>query len=135
MLETFSRELAEIERIVEMTDFVFTEHQLDSSVRNVVDLAMEEFFTNMIKYNKGTDADIEIELKPVGKGIQVSMTDFNVDRFDPTQAPDVDTNAPLDERTPGGLGIYLVMKMVDSVSYEYQNRASKITFSMGVKIV
>ena len=40
----------------------------------------------------------------------------------------VDTDAPLGERTPGGLGLYLVLKMVDSIHYEYRNRQSKITF-------
>jgi anti-sigma regulatory factor (Ser/Thr protein kinase) len=41
----------------------------------------------------------------------------------------VDTDAPLSERTPGGLGLYLVLKMADSIHYEYHNRQSKITFT------
>ena len=42
--------------------------------------------------------------------------------------PAVDVDAPLENRTPGGLGLYLVLKMADSIHYEYRNRTSKITF-------
>ena len=41
----------------------------------------------------------------------------------------VDVDSMLDDRTPGGLGLYLVAKMVDSIHYEYRNRTSKITFT------
>jgi anti-sigma regulatory factor (Ser/Thr protein kinase) len=66
----------------------------------------------------------------VNGGIEVSLTDFDVDRFDPTVRRDIDVDAPLAERTPGGLGVYLVLKMVDSIHYEYHDRQSKITFQI-----
>jgi serine/threonine-protein kinase RsbW len=67
-------------------------------------------------------------MAPHPLGLEVRLTDYDVERFDPTRAAPVDVNAPLDERSPGGLGLYLVMKMVDSIHYEYRNRQSKITF-------
>ena len=30
---------------------------------------------------------------------------------------------------PGGLGLYLVLKMADTIHYEYRDRTSKITFT------
>lgn len=51
-----------------------------------------------------------------------------MERFDPTRLKQVDVDAPLAERTPGGLGLYLVLKMADSINYEYHDRTSKITF-------
>jgi anti-sigma regulatory factor (Ser/Thr protein kinase) len=65
---------------------------------------------------------------PHALGLEVRLTDYDVERFDPTSVASVDIDAPLDERTPSGLGLYLVMKMVDSIHYEYRNRQSKITF-------
>jgi anti-sigma regulatory factor (Ser/Thr protein kinase) len=44
----------------------------------------------------------------------------------------VDIDATLAERSPGGLGLYLVLKMADSIHYQYHNRKSKITFSNSV---
>jgi serine/threonine-protein kinase RsbW len=128
MKQKFNRSFDELNNIVTMTEVFFREEGLQQGLRNVVDLATEELFVNMVTYNTESDEDILIQMRPHEHGIEVSLTDYNVDRFDPTAAGPVDINAPLEERTPGGLGLYLVMKMVDSIHYEYRNRQSKITF-------
>jgi serine/threonine-protein kinase RsbW len=128
----FKRNFEEIRDIVSMTANFFAHENLDNALRNSVDLAIEELFVNMVTYNTETKADILIEMQRDNGGIEVSLTDYNVDRFDPTEATSVNIKAPLDERTPGGLGLYLVIKMVDSIHYEYHDRTSKITFRQGV---
>ena len=125
---SYDRGLYEIENIVGATATFFEDHDIDSGIRFVVDLVIEELFVNMVKYNTGTEAQIEIEMTPWPQGIRVSLTDFDVERFDPTDYQTVDINAAADDRTPGGLGIFLVLKMIDSISYDYHNRVSKITF-------
>ena len=128
MKQKFNRSFDELKNIVTMTETLFREEKLQPGLRNVVDLATEELFVNMVTYNTESDEDILIKMRPHEHGIEVSLTDYDVDRFDPTAAGPVDINAPLEERTPGGLGLYLVLKMVDSIHYEYRNRKSKITF-------
>ena len=91
MQRKFGRSLDEIQNIVDFTGEFFDTHAIDSSVRYIVDLCVEELFVNMVTY-------------------------------------DTETDAPLEQRTPGGLGLYLVLKMVNSIHYEYRNRNSKITF-------
>ena len=128
MKQKFNRSFDELKNIVTMTEALFREEGLQPGLRNVVDLAIEELFVNMVTYNTESDEDILIQMRPHEHGVEVSLTDYDVDRFDPTAAGPVDIHAPLEERTPGGLGLYLVMKMVDSIHYEYRNRQSKITF-------
>jgi serine/threonine-protein kinase RsbW len=128
MERKFKRSFEELKNIVTMTEAIFREEGLQPGLRNVVDLATEELFVNMVTYNTESDEDILIQMRPHEHGVEVSLTDYNVNRFDPTVAGPVDTDAPLSERTPGGLGLYLVLKMVDSIHYEYRNRQSKITF-------
>ena len=128
MQRKFKRDFNELKNIVTMTGSVFNELGMNPGLRNVVDLATEELFVNMVTYNTESSEDILIEMVPHALGLEVRLTDYNVERFDPTSAASVDINAPLDEHTPGGLGLYLVMKMVDSIHYEYRNRQSKITF-------
>ena len=128
MEQKFKRSLDELRNIVTMTEAVFRQEGLQADLRNVVDLATEELFVNMVTYNTESEEDILIQMVPHEHGIEVSLTDYDVARFDPTNASAVDVNAPLEERTPGGLGLYLVLKMVDSIHYEYRNRQSKITF-------
>jgi anti-sigma regulatory factor (Ser/Thr protein kinase) len=126
-----ARNLAELSEIVAMTDRFYSEHGIDPGKRHVVDLCIEELFVNMVTYDTETDARILIELAPHGTGVKVSLTDYDVDRFDPRRAPSVDVDTPLEQREPGGLGLFLVLKMVDSINYEYQDRVSKITFVAG----
>jgi anti-sigma regulatory factor (Ser/Thr protein kinase) len=128
MDKAFGRSLGELKNIVRFTGDFFEEQQSDPSTRYVVDLCVEELFVNMVTCNTETGADILIEMSPHEHGVEVSMTDFDVERFDPREATEVDVDASLEQRTPGGLGLYLVLKMVDSIHYEYRNRTSKITF-------
>ncbi|MGB7453260.1 MAG: ATP-binding protein [Lysobacterales bacterium] len=128
MQRKFKRDFNELKNIVTMTESVFNELGMNPDLRNVVDLATEELFVNMVTYNTESNEDILIEMVPHALGLEVRLTDYDVERFDPTSVASVDIDAPLDERTPSGLGLYLVMKMVDSIHYEYRNRQSKITF-------
>jgi serine/threonine-protein kinase RsbW len=128
MQQKFGRSLDELGNIVSFTDAFFLENDIDASVRYIVDLCVEELFVNMITYNTESSADILIEMKPHEHGVEISLTDFDVERFDPREIGSVDVDAPLEQRTPGGLGLYLVLKMVNSIHYEYRNRTSKITF-------
>lgn len=128
MQRKFKRDFNELKNIVKMTEAIFQETNMPAGLRNVVDLATEELFVNMVTYNTETKEDILIEMVPHALGLEVRLTDYDVERFDPTAVAAVDVDAPLEEREPGGLGLYLVMKMVDSIHYEYRNRQSKITF-------
>jgi anti-sigma regulatory factor (Ser/Thr protein kinase) len=129
MQKTYSRNFDQIQEIVADTERFFEQEKIDGSLRMKVDLSLEELFVNMVSYNTETDRDILIEMYPIEKGVEVSLTDYDVERFDPTLAAEVDIDAPLTERTPGGLGLYLVLKMADSIHYEYHERQSKITFT------
>ena len=129
MIKTYPRNFDQISVIVADTERFFTEQGIDGSLRMKVDLSVEELFVNMVTYNTDTDRDIQVEMLPLEDGIEVSLTDYDVERFDPTMAGDVDGDAPLSERTPGGLGLYLVLKMADSIHYEYHDRTSRITFT------
>lgn len=129
MKKTYGRSLDELSRIVADTEAFFAQHGIDASLRMKVDLSLEELFVNMVTYNTETDREILVEMQAIDDGIEVSLTDYGVDRFDPTLGGEVDISAPLTEREPGGLGLYLVLKMADSIHYAYHNRISKITFT------
>jgi serine/threonine-protein kinase RsbW len=129
MKKTYKRSFEEIGNIVTDTEQFFAQEKIDGSLRMKVDLSLEELFVNMVNYNTETTSEILIQMNPIDSGVEVSLTDYDVDRFDPTAAGEVDVNAPLDDRVPGGLGLYLVMKMADSINYEYHERTSKITFT------
>lgn len=128
MQKEYKRSFDEIQNIVADTERFFEEENIDPSLRMKVDLSIEELFVNMVTYDTETDANILIEMHPIENGIEVSLTDFDVEPFDPTQPRNIDIDAPLNERNPGGLGLYLVLKMADSIHYHYHDRTGTITF-------
>lgn len=134
MQQRYQRNFDELRSIVADTERFFAEHAIEPALRPPVDLCIEELFVNMVTYNTETREPILLEMRAIDGGIEISLADFDVERFDPTEIRDVDTDAPLSERTPGGLGLYLVMKMVDSIHYEYRDRRSKVTFTIGVPV-
>ncbi|HQR18828.1 MAG TPA: SpoIIE family protein phosphatase [Gemmatimonadales bacterium] len=127
---SFARRIDAIAAIFDFTSEFFSRHGVDRRLLGAVDLALEELFTNMVKYGGGSGADVRIGLATVEGGVEVSLTDTGVEPFDITQAPDVDIHAPIDRRAPGGLGLHLVRRLVDHIGYEYEkeSRQSRITF-------
>ncbi len=125
---TLKRSLDELQAIVAATDLFFSERGIDPALRLPVDLSIEELFVNLVKYNRGTDHDIRLRLDWIGDAVEVTLTDYGVEPYDPTRAPEPDMDAPLAARRPDGMGLYLVSKMVDAIHYEYRNRESRITF-------
>ena len=127
---TFKRSFDALEDIVAFTSATFAQHQLDARLKPVVDLALEELFTNMVKYSTTTDSEVRVDMTRVAGGVEVTITDHDVDFFDVTRAGEVETGLPIEERAPGGLGLHLIRKMVDFIEYQYleESRASRITF-------
>ena len=126
----FARSFDELPAIVEFTAEAFAEEGVDPALRPDVDFALEELFTNMVKYSPGGDAAVTIDVTGIAGGVEVRMTDTGVEPFDVTQAPDADVTLPIEARRPGGLGLHLIRRLLDSIDYEYRQdlRQSRITF-------
>jgi serine/threonine-protein kinase RsbW len=132
MQRKFSRSFDSLECIFEFAELYFEKAGIDRSARYPVHLVMEELFTNMVKYNPDNAEEILLSIAGSPTGIEVSLTDYDVDEFDVTADRQVDTAASLRDREVGGLGLHLVQKMVDTLDYTYANRQSTITFTKGI---
>ena len=116
---TFKRTIEAVEDIFRFTEETFEREGLGPDLRIPVDFALEELFTNVVKYGNQTDAGVHVEITPITGGVEVTMIEDDAIRFDPTERPPVDTTLPLEQRTAGGLGIHLVSKMLDALEYQY----------------
>jgi anti-sigma regulatory factor (Ser/Thr protein kinase) len=101
--------------------------QLGAPQRFLLQFVLEELFTNMVKYNPDGAGGIGVALALEGRSLAIRLTDPDCPSFDiRTDAPVVDPGAPLEARSPGGLGIHLVKEMVDRVEYDHLERAGTI---------
>lgn len=81
-------------------------------------LAITELVTNTIEHGcEGQPAYIEIEMGRNGDDIYVILRD-KAPQFDPRQVPPPDLTLPLEQRSYGGLGIFLTLDAVDDFDYE-----------------
>ena len=126
----FKRSFASLPEIFALTASTFAREGIDSRLLHTVDLALEELFTNMVKYSTTSNAAVQVRIAPIAGGVEVTLTDYDVEPFDVTNAPDVDITLPIEQRRPGGLGLHLIRRMLDSIQYEYskEQRRSQITF-------
>lgn len=126
--KSFPRTAACLPEIFDFMEKFFAQVRVGDEHRMPLQFAVEELFTNLVKYSRGGTHDIVLELKREGGRLVVSLTDFDVEPFDIRAVPDVNVSAKLSDRRPGGLGIHLLKKMVDDVGYEYVDGRSTTTF-------
>lgn len=126
----FTRRIDSLAQVLAFTSEVFAAQGIDATLRTPVDFILEELFTNMVKYSAASLADIRIDIGALGRGVEVTLRDFDVERFDVAAPSPVDPCLPIEQRTPGGLGVYLVQRLADLIDYEYipATRESRITF-------
>jgi anti-sigma regulatory factor (Ser/Thr protein kinase) len=124
----FSREIAAVSEALDLVEVFAREAHLSATLRSELQFALDEIFTNFVKYNAGGRGPITVTLAKHGSDVVLAVADPDSPRFDPTtDAPEVDVGRPLDQRRPGGLGIYLLKRIADRVEYAHDGRTATIT--------
>ena len=115
---TLENEIGQISRLSKFISNIATSRGLDEDLAMNINLAMEEAVTNsiMYAYPEGIRGEIEVDARVDDNTIEFTISDNGME-FDPTDRPEPDINAGAEERPIGGLGIFLVKNIMDSVSY------------------
>lgn len=121
-------DIRQIPQLAHFVEDVALEMKLDQGLTMNLNLALEEAVTNIIlyAYPEGADGLVDIEAILGSSRLTFVITDSGM-AFDPTAAPPALTEAPLEERTVGGLGIHLVRNLMDSVDYERRDGKNILT--------
>lgn len=128
----FKRSIEELAVIVPFLQEAVDHFDLDTGTSFTLNMAVEELFTNMVKYNGNGADDTLIGVDREADWMTIWLVDFDSEPFDLSDAGEVDTSAPLHDRRPGGLGIHLVKRFMDEVMYEYKER--KTTIRLGKRL-
>ena len=117
---------ATIENVPIVTAFVDDKlEKLDCpiKVQTQIDIAIDELFSNIAKYAYHPEigpATVKVEVEEDPMAVVITFIDQGVP-YDPLANEDPDISLGVDDREVGGLGIYLVKKTMDDISYEYKD--------------
>ena len=123
---------ATIENMVTVTDFV--DEFLDDcdcplKIKLKMDIAVDEIFSNISNYAYADgigNVKIRLELQEMPKAVCITFSDSGIP-YNPLARKDPDTTLSAEERKIGGLGIYMVKKSMDEVSYLYSDGENHLT--------
>ena len=106
-------------KINEFVERMAAQAQLDDRASYAMQMAVDEACTNIIEHAYGGEGPNPIRLigEPGQDGLAIIICDQGRP-FTPTQPPTLDTQAPLEKRQPGGMGLFFIYKLVDHVEFE-----------------
>ena len=111
-----------LEEVQAFIDQKLEEVNCSMKVQTTIDIAVEEIFVNIASYayeNNEGDASIQVVMNDNPLSIEISFIDSGKE-YNPLAKPDPNTSLSLMERQKGGLGIFMVKKSMDDMTYEYK---------------
>ena len=127
----------DVQTVPQLADFVESiceELGFDPSTTMQMNLALEEAVVNVMSYAypSGVKGTVNIEAQANDERLKFTITDDGVP-FDPTAKEAVDVSLSAEERPIGGLGIFLVRELMDSINYERVNGQNVLTLRKKLK--
>lgn len=112
-------DIEQISLLAEFVDTIADEAGIDPSLAMSLNLALEEAVTNVVlyAYPEGEQGKVQIDASWDANQLTFVISDSGI-AFDPTQKEEVDVTLSAEERPIGGLGIFLVRQLMDSITYE-----------------
>ena len=128
---------AKVENLEVVTDFV--NEQLEAldcpmKAQMQIDIAIDELFSNIAHYAYNPDvgeATVRVEVSEDPLSVIITFIDNGV-AYNPLEKADPDITLSLEERQIGGLGIFMVKKTMDQISYEYRDGKNILTIRKNI---
>lgn len=117
---------ATVENIEKVTEFVnsqLEEINCPIKAKMQIDIAIDELFGNIAHYAYKPEtgpATVRVEVAEAPISVIVTFIDHGIP-YDPLKKDDPDVTLSAEERTIGGLGIFMVKKTMDEITYEYKD--------------
>lgn len=96
---------------------------IEKKTLNDILIAGEEAIVNVLRYaypDKNGELELIVEHQENPKGVSIELIDSGI-AFNPLERLEPDINAPVEDRPIGGLGIFMIKKMMDELNYSREN--------------
>ena len=123
---------ASLDNMDAVQDFI-SERIMDCSmkIQNQIGIVVDEIFSNIANYAYNPEVGGAVVRIAVGEEITIEFEDSGI-AYDPLSAETPDITLSDEEREIGGLGLFMVKKMMDSV--EYKRRGNKNILTIKKKL-
>ena len=117
---------AKTDNLISVLEFIDEELDragCDLKAKLQIDIAAEELFVNVSNYSYYPyTGDVSISIRIVGDPARAEITFIDSGMpYNPLERKDPDVGLSAEERQIGGLGVFMVKKSMDEISYEYKN--------------
>jgi anti-anti-sigma factor len=121
---------ADLDALAKISAFITSAAEdsgLDERATWQVQLAVDEAATNVIQHAYDTDAPGELSVSWRSEGNRFVVTLHDRGRqFDPDAVPTPDLESSLEDRQVGGLGIYLITRLMDEVRFDFHPQGGNL---------
>ena len=110
---------------------IAAELDIPERIRKQLMICCDEIFTNIASYaypDGNGSVTVTIEFVSETKSLRIIFSDSGT-AFNPLEISEPDTSSALSERKVGGLGMFMVKKMMDSVEYCRQDGKNILTLT------
>ena len=124
-----SCELSEVTELHSQLDAIAAQGEVTRHQLFYIKLVTEELFTNFVSYGRNCDGTMTVRVNVQGDRIRITTSDDGR-AFDPNVLTAPDTEADLADRPVGGLGIFLLMEVGDSLTYDRRDGRNVVTLEL-----
>ena len=132
MKKKFIAQKEELDNVIEFINNE-VEKDVDRKTLMKIDVVIEEIFVNIASYayKEEEKGFVDISIKNENNKIIISFEDMGVP-FNPLLKEDPDVTLSAENREPGGLGIYMMKKMMDNVEYIYKDNKNILVIEKNI---
>ncbi|MDR3115052.1 MAG: ATP-binding protein [Treponema sp.] len=127
-----SASVEELNHVVEWVDKILEKETCTIKSHSQIAIVLEEIFVNIAQYAYTREGDMCIRLGFEGPQMIMQFEDSG-QAFNPVEYLSLDTKAGIEQRRIGGMGIYIIRKMTDEISYNRVNDKNIFTIRKTIR--
>jgi serine/threonine-protein kinase RsbW len=127
---TYPAALSYVNGVVELVSELASAAGIAGERQMRLELAVEEAVTNLCRHAyRGVEGDFTLRITTSADAFAIELEDAGPP-FDPLAAKPPDLSLGLEQRRPGGLGIFLIRRSVDELAYRREREHNILTMVM-----
>ena len=126
---TFEAKIDHIPWLTEQVDGLLEGLDCPMKAQMQIDVAIDEWMANIASYaygDGGGDVTVRFDYQPDDRTVALTFIDSGIP-YDPLAKPDPDVTLSVDKREVGGLGIFMIKKTMDDMTYARQDGRNVLT--------